>query len=279
MNLQTIKNQYDNRMVTLELTEDAVIECLRKPIVCPNKDSIPQWKFCSVKGDIRCNDNMGWTNILTLDYDDADYSFSEFEDRFRGYKYFLHTSYSYDGTNSKFRVLLFLDQEYEIDRMFCRTSQAIYSPYTLLAQYFDHVDKASFVKAQFFKVPAIKDESSPYHYSIHDGELFSLSEIDTFLFAYNECKNFLENERREMEVKSRVMAAQRGGDLTGAYEYVKRHIEDAEPGERHNTVFGLGAFYKRCGGDFGSFSSIRPNWADKNYDNQMRRLEREWFKL
>ena len=48
------------------------------------------------KGNIRCNDNMDKTNILILDYDDAGYSYQEFEDRFRGYKYFLHTSYSYN---------------------------------------------------------------------------------------------------------------------------------------------------------------------------------------
>jgi hypothetical protein len=148
-----------------------------------------------------------------------------------------------------------------------------------LLQYFNHVDKASFVKSQFFKVPAVKDKTSPYYYNIHDGELFSLNNIDTFMFAYTECKQFLENEKRDREVKSQVFKTQYTGDLTKAYEFVKRKMEEALPGERHNAVFGLGAFYQHCGGDYDTFSRIRPTWADKKFDNQMKRLEKEWFKL
>lgn len=282
MQVQNIKSQFDNKMVPLELTEGVmnnIIKCIKDPITCPNKDNIPQWKFCTVKGNIRCNDNMDKTNILILDYDDAGYSYQEFEDRFRGYKYYLHTSYSYNGTNSKFRVLLFLDKEYEIDKLFCKTSEAIFSPYTLLLNYFNHVDKASFVKSQFFKVPAVKDKTSPYYYNIHDGELFSMDNITSFTFAYENCIQTLENEKRDREYKSQVFKTQYTGDLTKALEYVKRKMEAALPGERHNSVFGLGAFFQHCGGDYDTFSRIRPSWADKKFDSQMKRLEKEWFKL
>ena len=56
-------------------------------------------------------------------------------------------------------------------------------------------------------------------------------------------------------------------------------MEAALPGERHNAVFGLGAFFQHCGGDYDTFSRIRPSWADKKFDTQMKRLEKEWFKL
>ena len=145
MQVQNIKSQFDNKMVPLELNEGVmnnIIKCIKDPITCPNKDNIPQWKFCTVKGNIRCNDNMDKTNILILDYDDVGYSYQEFEDRFRGYKYFLHTSYSYNGTNSKFRVLLFLDKEYEIDRLFCIES------FQQLAVYWFKKNRPSVIRGQ-----------------------------------------------------------------------------------------------------------------------------------
>jgi hypothetical protein len=221
---------------------------------------------------------MDKTNILILDFDDKGYSYEEFEDRFRRYKYFLHTSYSYDGFNSKFRVLLFLDKEYDIERMFCRNTEALYSPYSLLLTYFNHVDKASFVKSQFFKVPAIKDKTSPYYYNIHDGELFDMNNIPQYMFAYLNCLEHREHDRRDRETKARVFRTQ-SGDLTKALDFVKRKMEETPAGERHNAVFGLGAWYKHCGGDYLTYSRIKPTWADKKFDKQMQRLEREWNKL
>jgi hypothetical protein len=281
MQIQNIKSQFDNVMVPLEINEGVmknVIHCIEDPITCPNKDNIPQWKFCTVKNNIRCNDSMDKTNILILDFDDKGYSYEEFEDRFRRYKYFLHTSYSYDGFNSKFRVLLFLDKEYDIERMFCRNTEALYSPYSLLLTYFNHVDKASFVKSQFFKVPAIKDKTSPYYYNIHDGELFDMNNIPQYMFAYLNCLEHREHDRRDRETKARVFRTQ-SGDLTKALDFVKRKMEETPAGERHNAVFGLGAWYKHCGGDYLTYSRIKPTWADKKFDKQMQRLEREWNKL
>lgn len=283
MQVQNIKNQYDNKMVPLDLNEGVmnnIVKCIEEPITCSTKDNIPQWKFCTVKGNIRCNDNMDKTNILILDYDDAGYSYQEFEDRFRGYKYYLHTSYSYNGTNSKFRVLLFLDKEYDIDRMFCKTSLRIKSPLDLLLEYFNHVDPASFVKSQFFKVPAKKTKDSPYYYNIHDGELFSLEEdIVSYKFAYASCYGQLEDEKRERETKSQVLKTQFNGDLTKAIEFVKRKMEEAPAGERHNCIFGLGAWFSKVGGDYYTFSRIKPSWADKKFEKQIKRLEKEWYKI
>ena len=283
MQVQNIKNQYDNKMVPLDLNEGVmnnIVKCIEEPITCPTKDNIPQWKFCTVKGNIRCNDNMDKTNILILDYDDAGYSYQEFEDRFRGYKYYLHTSYSYNGTNSKFRVLLFPDKEYDIDRMFCKTSLRIKSPLDLLLEYFNHVDPASFVKSQFFKVPAKKTKDSPYYYNIHDGELFSLEEdIVSYKFAYASCYGQLEDEKRERETKAKVLKTQFNGDLTKAIEFVKRKMEEAPAGERHNCIFGLGAWFSKVGGDYYTFSRIKPSWADKKFEKQIKRLEKEWYKI
>lgn len=283
MQVQNIKNQYDNKMVPLDLNEGVmnnIVNCIKEPITCPTKDNIPQWKFCTVKGNIRCNDNMDKTNILILDYDDAGYSYQEFEDRFRGYKYYLHTSYSYNGTNSKFRVLLFLDKEYEIDRMFCKTSIRISSPLDLLLDYFNHVDPASFVKSQFFKVPAKKTKDSPYYYNIHEGELFSLEEdIVSYKYAYASCYEQLEEERRNRETKAKVLKTQFNGDLTKAIEFVKKKMEEAPAGERHNCIFGLGAWFSKVGGDYYTFSTIKPSWADKKFEKQIKRLEKEWYKI
>ena len=281
MQVQNIKSQFDNNMVSLDLTDDImknIEKCIKDPITCPNKDNIPQWKFCTIKGKLRCNDNMDKTNILILDYDDAGYSYQEFENRFRGYKFYLHTSYSYNGTNSKFRVLLFLDKEYEINQLFCKTKEILYSPYTLLFNYFDHVDKASFVKAQFFKVPAVKDKNSPYYYKINEGELFSLDDnIDGFAFAYFNCLKREEELRRDSITKAKVFNTQQ--DFTKAIEFVTRKMEEALPGERHNCVFGLAGWFSKLGGDYNTYSRIRPSWADSKFDKQMKRLEKEWNKI
>lgn len=42
---------------------------------------------------------------------------------------------------------------------------------------------------------------------------------------------------------------------------------------------GLAAWYSKCGGDYATFSQIRPTWADKKYNNQIKRLEKEWDKI
>ena len=56
-------------------------------------------------------------------------------------------------------------------------------------------------------------------------------------------------------------------------------MEEAPTGMRHNCIFGLAAFFHRIGGDYKSFSTIRPSWADKGFEKQMKRLENEWDKL
>ena len=111
---------------------------------------------------------------------------------------------------------------------------------------------------------------------------FYLGEIERRKYerCYKEnCIQTLKNEKRDREYKSQVFKTQYTGDLTKALEYVKRKMEAALPGERHNAVFGLGAFFQHCGGDYDTFSRIRPSWADKKFDSQMKRLEKEWFKL
>ena len=271
-------------MIPLELNEKTwgnIIDIVKKPLLCTDKNLIPQWKFCTSKGDKRCNDNIGSTNILLLDYDDSTYTIKEFEDRFSRYRYILHTSYSYDGKNSKFRVILFLDKEYEIARMFCKLNDnQERSPYHILLKYFDHVDPASFVKAQFFKIPCKSSENAPYYYNIHDGKPFNMSNaIMDFNNSYNTCIEF----QNELEYKRRKMMLERrqknGNDLTKAIEFVKKKMEEAPVGQRHNIVFGLGAWFSKCGGDYYTYSQIKPTWADSKFDKQMRRLEKEWDKI
>lgn len=284
MQIQTIKSQYDSNMQSIEMTDNVLknlIESVKTPLVVENKETIPQWKFCTVKGKKRCTDNMDSTNILILDFDDAGYSYQEFENQFREFKYILHTSYSYNGQNSKFRVLLFLDKEYEINRMFCKIpNEPTFSPYHYLLNYFKHVDPASFVKAQFFKVPAKSSKTAPYYFNLHNGREFILDkDIEGYYMAYNRCLDKEKEQAKQRQIKAAVLKTQMNGDLTKAIEYVKRKMEQAPPGMRHNAIFGLAAWYSKCGGDYATFSQIRPTWADKKYDNQIKRLEKEWDKI
>ena len=166
--LQYIENQFDNVMKALEWnksTQSKFTYVIKHPLIITEKSMIPQWKFCTVNGDKRCTDNIGMSDIIILDFDDPTYSIKEFEKTFREFRYVLHTSHSYDGTNQKFRVFLFLNQEYDLNRLFFKCHNTAFSPYHMLINYFNKVDKASFVRAQFFKVPCVKYKGAPYYYS------------------------------------------------------------------------------------------------------------------
>ena len=283
MQIQLINNQFDSELKTIELTEKTynnILESVKKPIVVVDKSKIPQWKFCTIKGNKRCTENMDKTNMLILDFDDSTYTFKEFEHQYQEYKYILHTSYSYNGTNSKFRVLLPLDEEYEIDRMFAKLeNDRTYSPYHYLINYFHNVDPASFVKAQFFKVPAVNDEKAPYYYNIHEGKVFSLFDIPGYQMAYLFFEEHRKKDERERKLKYDVQRTQFNGDLTRAVEYVKRKMEEAPTGMRHNCIFGLACWFSKVGGDYKTFTTIKPSWADKSFNNQIKRLEKEWDKI
>lgn len=282
--IATIKNQFDNKMKVLKWNNTVaknVVNLIKEPQIVASKAEIPQWKFCSVKGEKRCTENMGSTDILMLDYDSPEYSIQEFENRFREYRYILHTSYSYDGINQKFRVLLFLDKEYEINKLFFKGSQKQYSPYFYLLEFFDHIDPSFAVRAQFFKIPAVKSKGSPYYYKINNGKKFNpFEEIEFFEQAYNECEWRQQNYLRDLEasyMKSRKR--NKTGDLTKAKEYVEKTIESAPEGTRHNQIFALACWWKHIGGTYSDFKQIMPTWADSSYNHQLDRLEREWMNL
>lgn len=282
--IQTIKNQFDNIMKPVEWSSNIgkmLLKTVMQPRIIKTKADIPQWKICTVKGEKRCTENMGTTDVLILDYDSTDYSIEKFMDRFREYKYILHTSYSYDGNNQKFRVLLFLDTEYELNRFFFKGSQKQYSPYFYLIDFFDHVDPASFVKAQFFKIPAISKEGSPYFYHINNGKLFNpVEEIDFFIQAYDECEWRQANYIRDLEAEwEKSRKNYDTGDLSKAKAYVEKQIESAEPGTRHQCIFSLACWWKHIGGSFFEFEKIMPSWSDREYTKQIHHLRNEWVKL
>lgn len=281
--IQTIKNQFDNKMRGIAWNKTVAnnfIQSIQNPVIVESKANIPQWKFCSVKGEKRCTENMGSTDILILDYDSTEYNMETFMNRFREYRYILHTSYSYDGTNQKFRVLLFLDKEYEINRFFFKGSQKQYSPYFYLIDYFDHVDPASFVRAQFFKVPAISRAGAPYVYHINNGKLFNpFQEIDFFETAYEECEMRQAIYLRDLEQDYMKSRARNDGDLTKAKLYVEKAIESAAEGTRHNVIFSLACWFKHIGGSLTDFEKIMPSWSDKEYTKQINHIRREWATL
>lgn len=282
MNLVTINNQFDNTMQCIGMNNDVfarITNLIRNPLIVPDKSMIPQWKFCTVNGEKRCTENIGSTDILILDFDDASYTIKEFENRFKMYKYMLHTSHSYDGQNNKFRVLLFMDKEYDINRLFFKCHDKTFSPYHYLLNYFPHIDPASFVKAQFFKMPALKVPGAPYYYNMHNGKLWSPECIEGFPFAYALCEQKQEEYIRTIDAENKKRRDQ-NQDLTKAKEYVKRKLDEMPAGIRHNGVFGLAAWFSGIGGTYQEFCAIpRPAWADRQYDKQIRRLANEWYKI
>ena len=283
--IQTIQNQYDNIMKPLVWSDKVAknfLNCIKNPIVIEKKDMIPQWKICTVNDNKRRTESIGSTDVLILDYDDPNYSIKEFEDNFREYFYVLHTSHSYDGTNQKFRVFLFLDKEYDINRMFYKCFNQAFSPYHYLVNYFLHVDKASFTRCQFFKVPAVKYKGAPYYYSCHNGKLFDPVNAIGFEFrmAYEYCVEKQEEHLKQLEKRAKWYRRMNGSiDLTNAKQYINEKIETCEEGGRHMQILGLACWFKKIGGTFKEFEEIIPSWADKGFHRQMEHIRHEWDKF
>ena len=283
--LNIINNQYDNIMKPLVWSNKVArnfINSIKNPLIIEKKDMIPQWKFCSILDTKRRTESIGSTDVLILDYDDPNYSIKEFEDSFREYFYVLHTSHSYDGTNQKFRVFLFLDKEYDINRMFYKCFNQAFSPYHYLVNYFLHVDKASFTRCQFFKVPAVKYKGAPYYYSCHNGKLFDPVNAIGFEFrmAYEYCVEKQEEHLKQLEKRAKWYRRMNGSiDLTNAKQYINEKIETCEEGGRHMQILGLACWFKKIGGTYKEFEEIIPSWADKGFHRQMERIRHEWDKF
>lgn len=283
--IQFIENQYDNKMKTSvwnKATQRRFIQVIKNPLIVAEKDKIPQWKFCSVLGEARTTENMDKLDTLILDFDDSNYSIKEFEDQFREFEFILHTSHSYDGIKQKFRVFLFLNQEYEIQRLFFKNHTKAFSPYHYFIKYFPHMDPASAVRAQFFKMPAIKEKNAPYYYKFNKGRLFDpFKELGfEFKLAYELC--FEKHEEHLAKVRQQAEAYRRihgTVNLDRAKKYIDEKLENTPDGTRHNTVFGLATWFKKIGGTYAEFAEIMPSWADRAYTKQMNRLESEWDRL
>ena len=280
--IQMINNQYDTKLRSLVWSKEVAklfMDAIKYPLIITDKDKIPQWKFCTVTEQVRKTENIGSTDVLILDFDDPNYSIKEFEDNFREYFYVLHTSHSYDGTNQKFRVFLFLDKEYDINRLFYKCHNQAFSPYHFLIKFFPYADKASFIRAQFFKCPAIKSKTAPYYYKCNNGKLFDPVKAIGFEFkmAYEYCIEKQEAYVKKMEKEAAWWRKMHGGvDLSHAKQYITEKIEACTEGGRHMTVLSLATWFKKIGGTFKEFEEIMPSWADKGYHKQMERIRLEW---
>lgn len=283
--LNIINNQYDNIMKPLIWSKSVAknfINSIKNPLIIEKKDLIPQWKFCTIKGTKRQTENIDSTDVLILDFDNPIYTIKEFENTFRNFMFILHTSHSYDGTNQKFRVFLFLDKEYDIQLLFFKCHNEAFSPYHFMLKYFPMADKASFTKCQFFKVAAIKEKNAPYYYKINNGELFNpFKELGfEFKMAYELCEEkqaeYLLKKKKEGEMIRKMKGDM---NLDNAKKYVANKIENAASGERHNTIFGCAAWFKKIGGTYDEFTDMEPSWADRAYYKQIRRLASEWDRL
>ena len=284
-NLQFINNQYDNKLKCLPWNKQTIkkfIYVIKHPIIIAEKDKIPQWKFCDVIGDDRKTENMGMTDVIILDFDNNDYTIKEFEKDFDKYYYILHTSHSYDGIKQKFRVFLFLDQKYDIQRLFFKCSNKAFSSYHILLKYFSKVDPASFVKCQFFKMPAIKEKNAPYYYKFNNGKKFNPFVDIGFevKMAYEYGPEKQEEYLRQKEKEYEKFRKKYGmADLSKAKEYIEEKIESAPDGGRHNVIFGLATWWKHIGGMYADFASILPSWADRSFHKQLEHLRLEWDRL
>lgn len=283
--LNIINNQYDNIMKPLIWSKSVAknfINSIKNPLIIEKKDLIPQWKFCTIKGTKRQTENIDSTDVLILDFDNPIYTIKEFENTFRNFMFILHTSHSYDGTNQKFRVFLFLDKEYDIQLLFFKCHNEAFSPYHFMLKYFPMADKASFTKCQFFKVAAIKEKNAPYYYKINNGELFNpFKELGfEFKMAYELCEEkqaeYLLKKKKEGEMIRKMKGDM---NLDNAKKYVANKIENAASGERHNTIFSCAAWFKKIGGTYDEFTDMEPSWADRAYYKQIRRLASEWDRL
>lgn len=283
--LYYIKNQYDNEMHPMEwndATKRQFMHVIEHPLIVEKKDMIPQWKFCTVKGTKRQTENIGSTDILILDFDSPNYSITEFENSFRNFRYILHTSHSYDGTNQKFRVFLFLDKEYDIQLLFFKCHNEAFSPYHFMLKYFPMADKTSFTRAQFFKMPAVKEKGAPYYYKVNNGKKFNLfTELGfEFKMAYELCEEkqaeYLLKKKKESEMIRKMKGDM---NLDNAKKYIAEKIENCESGSRHMTVFALSAWFKHIGGTFEEFSELLPSWADRGYYKQLNHIQSEWDRL
>ena len=59
--IQLIHSQYDNKMKQVEVNRDVLLhlkKSIEHPLLVEDKNYIPQWKFCSVISDKRCNENI-----------------------------------------------------------------------------------------------------------------------------------------------------------------------------------------------------------------------------
>lgn len=282
MTLVTINNQFDSNMQSIEVNSSVflkIIHLIKNPLIIPEKSQIPQWKFCTINGNKRCTENIGSTDVLILDFDSDSYTIKEFEESYKAFKYILHTSHSYNGQNNKFRVLLFLDKTYEVNRLFYKCHDKTFSPYNFLLNHFNNVDPASFVKAQFFKMPAVKAPGAPYYFNVHDGAKWSPESIEGFSFAYSLCEQKQEEYYRKIEESHKTSRSQ-SEDLSRAMKYIKEKLETIPDGERHMKVFSLASWFSKIGGTYQEFSSIQPpRWADRNYFKQIKRLRNEWNRL
>lgn len=282
MTLVTINNQFDAVMQSIEVNSSVflkIMNLVKNPLIIPEKSQIPQWKFCTITGNKRCTENIGSSDVLILDFDSDLYTIKEFEETYKAFKYILHTSHSYNGHNNKFRVLLFLDKNYEVNRLFYKCHDKTFSPYNFLLNHFKNVDPASFVKAQFFKMPAVKAPGAPYYFNIHDGIKWSPESIEGFSFAYSLCEQKQEEYYRKIEEEHKTTRSQ-SEDLSRAMKYIKEKLESIPDGERHMKVFSLASWFCKIGGTYQEFSSIQPpRWADRNYFKQIKRLRNEWNKL
>lgn len=279
MIIQFIKSQYDNKMKQFDSSSCNIVErMIEKPQIIDDKTKIPQWKFCTVNGERRCNDNMNTTNVLMLDFDDKDYTISEFECAYKEYKFYLHTSYSHTDEHNKFRVILFLNNTYEINKLFYKCYDKKYSPYFIISNMFPKADPTSFVKSQFFKVPAIK-ENGNYYYKFNDGNLFSFDDFKSgFRFAYQLCESKQEEYLRKVESEAHKSRGYR--DLNKAREFIEQTLSNTPEGKRHNVVFSLACWFKKkCFGTYQEFRTISPVWSDNAYMKQIDKLGLEWSRL
>ena len=190
MYVNILKSAYSTE-VELQHVEDLdgyLAQILSSPPTYPIKEDNWLWNFSSTAPDefpqakywVRKGLNRAFqeTSVMVLDYDGAE-PLEAARSRFKGFTYYLYTSFRHTPETPKFRVILPLKEPISKSRLEAVPN----SP--LMAQFFGEVDPTSLQLTRFFYLPA-KCWSFPenYSYEINQAQKFEfptafLEHLDT----------------------------------------------------------------------------------------------------
>lgn len=224
--------------------EQTILNRIANPLESESKEYVPLWAFYSLSpfafpsgenGGYRLyscrGENMGRLTAIVLDYDhgtvydDVKTMIGE-----KGWKAYMHTSFSHSEEENRFRVIMPLQDPIEAGKLKERTFRdSIFTK-------FQGCDPCSLSIARFFKMPACpKDRMPMYRYDALDGKFFN--EMDYF---FNYCSMNMKQQakevaRKEKEYRQRKILEKNEGRNIGAVKWVRNELEYLPPWNMGNN--------------------------------------------